>query len=133
MKLRKKVVLGLALSVATAGIGVPAFAASGFFLDCTVVANTPVGNGYGGGVGFSGSMSCNKVASRYLRVDLMHNYDFLPDALVTGRTDNGTKSSYKASAVVCDNGIASTTYYTRSRYETAYEVDSGNAVINNHC
>lgn len=64
-----------------------------------------------------GEASCSGSYGRTLRVEIKHDINFRPDALVAANTDSGTKSYYKAGVDSCDNGNYAT-YYGRTFFTT---------------
>lgn len=138
MRKRTKLVAAVSGLVLTAVLvpAVPALAATGTFGNCTLTSNAPSLNG--AAINVSGATSCSTSSTRALRLNLMHNYDFLPDAEAAGRTFAFTKSISKTTAF-CDPGPKgkSTTYFTQNvNYNNkvvAGSVDSSNRVLSGFC
>lgn len=67
----------------------------------------------GGSMTAAGEGFCNAAYGRTLRVEIKHDINFRPDALVAADQDQGNKKNYSKSVNSCDNGNYAT-YYGRT-------------------
>jgi len=119
----KKATLGLGTAAALiVGLGlawaaaIPAYASSCAMQDVTISKTTP------GKVRGSATAECSigGGATEVLRVQVLHNYDLLPDAVVISDTSkkiiNSTKGTWTKAVQRCDNSTQAE-YYAQGRVD----------------